>query len=505
MRTVKHRSRRNVILLSMFSLFETGEAFAATLMVYNNNDTGAGSLRQAVLSHHLLGGSNTITFSNAVSGVIPLVSGELVISNDLSIIGPGASQLALSGQLSNRVLSVVAGHVLLSGLTVRDAFVATLPAGSESDGINQRGGGILNLANLSLLDCVITNNTVMGGDGGPTVNAIGGDGGQGQGGGIANSGTLALTRCILAGNSAVGGEGGQPTGAGTAGKGGLACGGCLYNEGVARLTNCTIFGNTASGGLGANHGNAAGGGIYNSAELKVITCTVASNSASGTAFDFGGGIFDNSNSGFIRNTTIAGNHAPFGGGLYSTGADVGNTILAANTGDNSPDGAGTIVSSDYNLVQINLNLTINGTTAHNLIGHNAVLGPLQDNGGPTPTMALLPGSPAIDRGTSFGLTSDQRGRPRPFDFPSRPNASGADASDIGAFEVNPPLLDVARAGSTVLISWPTNDPGYQLEVKTNLEPAAPWFAAPGAPGVVGNQFTLTNSPVGAGFYRLRSP
>ncbi|HXW81871.1 MAG TPA: choice-of-anchor Q domain-containing protein, partial [Acidimicrobiales bacterium] len=66
-----------------------------------------------------------------------------------------------------------------------------------------------------------------------------------------------------------------------------------------------------------------------------------------------------------------------------------------------------------------------------------MLGPLQDNGGPTDTMALLPGSPAIDAGDSFGLTTDQRGDPRPVDFPGLPNAPGGDGADIGAFEVQP--------------------------------------------------------------------
>ena len=64
-----------------------------------------------------------------------------------------------------------------------------------------------------------------------------------------------------------------------------------------------------------------------------------------------------------------------------------------------------------------------------------LLAPLQNNGGPTPTHALLPGSPAIDMGKSFGATTDQRGKPRPFNNPTIPPASGGDNSDIGAFEV----------------------------------------------------------------------
>jgi hypothetical protein len=68
---------------------------------------------------------------------------------------------------------------------------------------------------------------------------------------------------------------------------------------------------------------------------------------------------------------------------------------------------------------------------------NPLLDLLQDNGGWTPTMALLPGSPAIDQGKGIGLTTDQRGLPRPYDSPAVTNAAGGNASDIGAFEINP--------------------------------------------------------------------
>jgi hypothetical protein len=66
-----------------------------------------------------------------------------------------------------------------------------------------------------------------------------------------------------------------------------------------------------------------------------------------------------------------------------------------------------------------------------------LLGPLQDNGGPTETMAPAAGSPAIDAGSELGETTDQRGDPRPVDFPGIANAVGGDGADIGAFEVQP--------------------------------------------------------------------
>src|SRR6185436_13741966 len=76
------------------------------------------------------------------------------------------------------------------------------------------------------------------------------------------------------------------------------------------------------------------------------------------------------------------------------------------------------------------------------------LGPLQDNGGPTPTMALLLGSPAVDKGKKFGVLTDQRGQPRPYDDPAIPNASGSDGTDIGAYERQAPKVSISDATVT---------------------------------------------------------
>jgi hypothetical protein len=150
--------------------------------------------------------------------------------------------------------------------------------------------------------------------------------------------------------------------------------------------------------------------------------------------------------------------------------------------------------------------TITGITTHNILGQNPLLGPLQDNGGPTFTMALLPGSPAIDKGKSFGAATDQRSRPRIYDFPTIANAAGGDGSDIGAFELTPPVLAIARAGNKVLLSWPATDNGYTLESKASLSNSVLWSTVPGSPAIVAARFTVTNSSVlGKGFYRLRSP
>jgi hypothetical protein len=94
---------------------------------------------------------------------------------------------------------------------------------------------------------------------------------------------------------------------------------------------------------------------------------------------------------------------------------------------------GVIYSEDYNLIQNTNACLITGPSTHNIYGKDPLLGPLADNGGPTPTHALLPGSPAIDQGSSGGLTTDQRGQPRIFNFPTYFDAD--DGSDIGAYEL----------------------------------------------------------------------
>src|SRR5204863_7979801 len=116
-----------------------------------------------------------------------------------------------------------------------------------------------------------------------------------------------------------------------------------------------------------------------------------------------------------------------------------NSIVADNTGGVSPDAAGTFESNGFNLVGKS-----DGSTGFTAIGDqigtiaaplNPKLGPLQDNGGPTLTTALLPGSPAIDAGVSANLSTDERGAARTHDDPGIPNAPGGDGTDIGSFEV----------------------------------------------------------------------
>ena len=108
-----------------------------------------------------------------------------------------------------------------------------------------------------------------------------------------------------------------------------------------------------------------------------------------------------------------------------------NAILSAPAGAANCFGTGTFTSADHNLAG---DTSCNLTGAADLQGSDPLLGPLADNGGPTPTMALLDNSPALDRSSAGGATTDQRGLARVYDFPGPPNAIGGDGADIGAFE-----------------------------------------------------------------------
>jgi CSLREA domain-containing protein len=188
------------------------------------------------------------------------------------------------------------------------------------------------------------------------------NGNSGGGGGIANiGGTLTLATCRLSGNSADGRGFTAP-----------GVGGAIYNGGTLTLTNCALNGNSASGGpLG-------GGGIFNGGTLLTLTnCTLSGNSA------------------------LTDNSAYYGGGIYNIGgtlAVVTNTVVANSPSGGDCTGAG-INDGGHNLVEDATNSCglANGVNG-NLVGVDPVLSPLANNGGPTETMALLDGSPAINAG-----------------------------------------------------------------------------------------------------------
>ena len=223
------------------------------------------------------------------------------------------------------------------------------------------------------------------------------NGGGVFGGGINNDGDLTVSNTNFTGHSV------------------SNVGGAIYNSGTLNVTNCTLSANSTS----FLHGAA----IYNLDTLTVRNTTFTGNSA----VNKGGGIYAvATTTTTISNSTFSGNSAPGGGGgIYNSGTlHLINSILADSTsGEDCLFSGGTFATNTNNLIE-------DGTCSPTLTG-DPLLGPLADNGGPTNTMALLPGSPAIDAGDNPTCeSSDQRGWSRPIDG----NRDGTADCDIGAFE-----------------------------------------------------------------------
>jgi hypothetical protein len=237
-------------------------------------------------------------------------------------------------------------------------------------------------------------------------------------------------------------------------------GGGIWNAGVLTMFNCTVDDNTALG---------AGAGLANhpAGSISALNCTIASNSSgdqNGVAI-FNNGVLA------LTNCTIASNTVSLPAGRAVRNqhyAGIANTIIANNySSGTGTDVSGAFASYGYNLIGVTNDSTGFGATGDQL-NANPLLGLLGNYGGPTPTMALRAGSPAIDKGNSFGQTNDQRGFARPLGIP---NASGGDSSDIGAFEVDPNfrIVDLRRVGNDVALSLMTVlGRNYRAEFTNNL-------------------------------------
>ncbi|MFL6255926.1 MAG: Ig-like domain-containing protein [Pyrinomonadaceae bacterium] len=216
-------------------------------------------------------------------------------------------------------------------------------------------------------------------------------------------------------------------------------GGILVEGGTLVLENCTVSNNYAFMGPGGGIEVAAGG------VLNMSNSTVSGN----VADDIAGAIQISSGTATITNSTITANSSSSGqtGGINAPAGTttLRSTILVGNTNgsivNGVPNFSGALESQGYNVIGDAGTPPNNGTfnaQATDQIGVTPAqvnLGPLQNNGGPTPTHALGAGSVAIDKGHSSGATTDQRGLTRPCDLASVSNAAGGDGGDAGAFEV----------------------------------------------------------------------
>lgn len=329
--------------LAMLTLLFSVSVNAATYTVSNLNDSGAGSLRQAILDANGTADNDVIEFS--VNGTITLTSGELLIDNNgtLTINGP-----------TNGTGVIVSGNNASRGFNINVSAIAEINYLTVSNCSGVIGGGIINQGTLTLNSSTISNNDAL------------------IGAGIFNSGTLTLNNSTVSGNTN---------------------GSAINNQGPLTINNSTISDNVS--------------GVTNSSPTVTFL----------------------------------------------------NTIIANHTGFDCLDTTGPI-NATYTLIESGLGCIL-GTNINNLTG-DPNLGPLQNNGGPTQTHALLPGSIARDAADPVNFPPfDQRGFVRPAD--GNPLSSGllsknyrknllALAPDMGAFEALAPTSAPASISGRVMTS-----------------------------------------------------
>jgi hypothetical protein len=280
----------------------------STLLVSNLSDSGTGSLRAAIATP---GNGNIIDFAHGLHGTITLAS-DLPITHGVTINGPGANRVSVSGNDANRIFDISGNaSVSIGGLTI-------------TDGLATAGGGILleGSAALNLSNCAFTDNVALG-------NAAGG----GFGGAIedTSSGGLTVTNSTFDANEAVGFGPNNPTTPGYI----LALGGAIdvsYNSSsTSTISNSTFTGNQAEGGI--TGASAGGGALSNSsiigATMSVTNCTLSSNAAVGAA---GGDGITNFGSGQ-------------GGGINDfSSLNVSNSTLCDNLAQGTPLARGAVPS-----------------------------------------------------------------------------------------------------------------------------------------------------------------
>jgi hypothetical protein len=377
---MKRKLQLPSLLLLALVLSVGPNALASTVWYVNGvngNDVKTG--QTAATAFRTIG--HAISLSSSGDSIIVAAATyteKLNIAFNLTIVGSAARTTIIDGGHAAAVVTIssAGAHVKLSQLTLRNG-----------SGLLRGGGGIYNAGTLA-----IVNTTVSGNSSNDFVATVGG-----LGGGIYNAGTLSIVDSTISGNTVTRAR----MDAGPAGAG-------IYNVGALTITNSTLSANQAAAYWPA--GVPYGGGIANeNGTLMIRNSTLSTNSA------------------FIY---ILGTKNPtYGGGIYNSGTTtptLQNSIVA-----NNPLGGncnGSVKSLGYNLSSDNT-CNFNGSDDQKNI--NPMLGNLRPNGGPTQTMALLPGSPAMSAGNPSGctdpagkrLTSDQRGAPRP----------NPGACDIGAY------------------------------------------------------------------------
>ncbi len=483
-----------LLALAALVLAQGQQAYAATINVNSTADViaddGACTLREAITAANTDtasgatpgecaagSGADTIdlpsgTYTLSIAGVgeDANATGDLDITDDLTINGAGQATTIVDGNALDRVFDIdpfpfVGDTVEISGLTIqngsfsfdgggiRNPLSATLTLNSSTVSGNtaSRGGGIFNIGTMTLTSSTVSGNSAGSSGGGIrnnggtlTLNSSTVSGNTANCcGGIHNLGTLTLNSSTVSGNTAASGGGGihnmisltlnSSTVSGNTVAGTFAAAGGISNFGSATLSNVTVSGNNmVTGTFGA------AGGISNFGGAALTNVTISGNS--------NGGIFNPSGATLTLNSsTVSGNSADCCGGAirnFST-ATLKNTIVANNTTDDC-SGSGSISSAGYNL---DSDGTCGLAGAGDISSTNPLLGPLANNGGPTLTHALLADSPAIDAGSGDcpPPATDQRGVPRPIDG----NGDATALCDIGASEYECPAPQADADGDGI--------------------------------------------------------
>jgi predicted outer membrane repeat protein len=461
----------------------------------------------------------------AISGfrtnrIFSVLAGANCNISDLTVQGGAPTSIATTAIFN-------AGTMSISNCFIHDNGSGQISTVAGGGAISSGGGGLvlnnivlsnniahyfaaLSASNVRATNCLFIGN----GTGDSCPIAVGGDSVfsdctfcrnqavyDGQGGGISASGNLALLNCIVTNNY-----------------GDRSTGGIRFIGNNLVISNCVIVNNEGADDYGAIYavgnkilivdssisGNTAenNGGITLNGNACLIGCTVSSNTSYFVYPGAGIAAFGTLN---MTNCTVSGNSEPFfysGVGVYcartstvwavdctiayngcgidntATGSVYAlNTIIANNGSGPTNDVFGTLMSQGYNLIGNLTNATIVGSTNGNIYGVDPLLGPPQNNGGPTPTYALMKGSPAINAGTSHGAPlTDQRGIARPC---------GKEV-DIGAFEYDALLFtDISRASSTGIHLQVEGPPASTciIQASSNFVDWENVFSGNGLPGV----------------------
>jgi hypothetical protein len=453
----------------------------------------------------------TVTF--ACNGVIRFTNTKS-INADTTIDGSGHS-ITLSGSSVVRLFEVASGaRFVLQNVSIAEGLAYG------------RGGAIRNLGTAVLENCLVVSNRTLGAwmpsNGYYASNAYGGAL-------YSSNASLVAVNCSFRNNECVGGNGTNGVDMHTdGGEGGRSSGGAIYSQGgTLRMTNCTFAFNSVfagAGGRGSTYlgfegdggcgGDAGGAAINFGLSTIIVNSTFASNSAfagnggppgwtsvyvkPGRPGDAGGAVTANPG-GLLVNTTIAANRA-IPGSWPTNGVNVGDNVNGPFTARNciiaygATTNAGRAVSDQGGNLSSDGSCQFSDPTSRNNV--DLLLGPLADNGGLTPTMALLPGSPAVNAGNdSWATRYDQRGFPR-YGF-----------SDSGACELVPPAItNLSRAASHFQFRVIADvGPKYYIEY-SDTALGGQWIDSADSPFPSTNHSFMVDEPAGGSnrFFRVRA-